>query len=96
MLFLSLALPVLAQESAETPEGAEGGEISVSLAFAGPPGCGSEDALSSRIAWRTSRVHIVPVGASERRLEVTLDATDRSVTATLVLTLPNGRRATRV
>jgi hypothetical protein len=41
-------------------------------------------------------VRIVPDGASERRLEVSLDVAGNSATATLSLTLPNGRRATRV
>ena len=62
----------------------------------GPPGCGSESDLAGRIAWRTNRVRFVPVGASERHLDVTLELAERSATATLELTLPNGRRATRV
>jgi hypothetical protein len=93
---ISPALPVLAQETTEAPAPVDAGEISVSLALTGPPGCGSESDLASRIAWRTSRVRIVPVGASERRLEVALDVAEGSATATLSLTLPNGRRATRV
>lgn len=96
LLLLSLALPVLAQETADAPVPPAEEEITVSLALTGPPGCGSENDLASRIAWRTSRVRIVPVGASERRLEVVLEASGGSATATMSLTLPNGRRATRV
>jgi hypothetical protein len=91
-----LALPVLAQETTE-PGAPPGDElITVSLELTGPSGCGSESDLAARIAWRTSRVRIVPLGASERRLEVVLETAPGSATATLSLTLPNGRRATRV
>ena len=98
MAFLSLSatLPVLAQEPTEDQAPPAELEISVSLSLVGPPGCGSEGDLASRIAWRTSRVRIVPIGASERRLEVTLEVAEGAATATLSLTLPNGRRATRV
>ena len=41
-------------------------------------------------------MRIVPIGDSERRLEVTLEMVGGAATATLSLTLPNGRRATRV
>jgi hypothetical protein len=95
-LSLSLALPVLAQESSDAPTPAAEQEISVSLALTGPPGCGSENDLAARIAWRTNRVRFVKVGASERHLDVTLETAPGSATATLSLALPNGRRATRV
>jgi hypothetical protein len=96
VLSLSATLPVLAQEATSAEEAAAQEEITVSLALQGPPGCGSETDLSSRIAWRTSRVRIVPIGSSERHLDVKLETTERSATATMSLTLPNGRRATRV
>ena len=86
LLTLSLALPVLAQNAADAPAPAApplDEEISVSLALSGPAGCGSERDLASRIAWRTSRVRIVPAGASERRLEVALEVTGGSATATM-------------
>jgi hypothetical protein len=94
-LLLLLALPVLAQEATDATA-SENEAIAVSLALSGPPGCGSERDLAARIAWRTSRVSVVPLGASERRLEVTLETSPSSTTATLTLVLPNGRRATRV
>jgi hypothetical protein len=95
-LSLPATLPVLAQQPEDASPPVSDEEITVSLSVAGPPGCGSDRDLASRIAWRTSRVRIVPEGASERRLEVTLEVSGNSTTATLLLTLPNGRRATRV
>jgi hypothetical protein len=95
-LSLSAALPVLAQEPTDDQAPPAELEITVSLSLVGPPGCGSEKDLASRIAWRTSRVRIVPIGASERRLELLLEVAEGGATATLSLTLPNGRRATRV
>ncbi len=96
VLSLSATLPVLAQEGATAEAPAAQEEITVSLALHGPPRCGSESDLASRITWRTSRVRIVPVGSSERHLDVALETSEGSATATLSLTLPNGRRATRV
>jgi hypothetical protein len=96
LLSLPGALPVLAQQAPSAPPEPAEEEITVSVSFVGPKGCGSERDLVSRIAWRTSRVRIVADGASERRLEVSLDVAGNSATATLSLTLPNGRRATRV
>ena len=96
LLSLSLAVPVLAQQASEAPAPVAQEDIPVSLALSGPPGCGSESDLAGRIAWRTNRVRFVPVGASERHLDVTLELAERAATATLELTLPNGRRATRV
>lgn len=93
---LPAALPVLAQQASDGQPPINDEGITVSLSVVGPPGCGSESDLASRIAWRTSRVRIVPEGASERRLLVSLEASGNSTTATLSLTLPNGRRATRV
>jgi hypothetical protein len=95
-LSLPAALPVLAQQAADATPPVADEEITVSLAVVGPPGCGSDRDLASRISWRTSRVRIVPEGSSERRLEVSLEVAGNSTTATLLLTLPNGRRATRV
>lgn len=96
LVSLPAALPVLAQQAPNVQPEAADEEITVSVSFVGPPGCGSERDLVSRIAWRTSRVRFVPEGASERRLEVSLDIAGNSATATLSLTLPNGRRATRI
>jgi hypothetical protein len=96
LLSLPLTVPVLAQEATAPAASPAEEEITVSLALKSPPGCGSESDLAARIAWRTNRVRIVPVGASERRLEVTLETAPGSATATLSLALPNGRRATRV
>jgi hypothetical protein len=96
VLSLSATLPVLAQEPTSAEEPAAQEEITVSLALRAPPRCGSESDLASRIAWRTSRVRIVPVGSSERHLDVEIETTGSAATATLSLTLPNGRRATRV
>src|SRR5262245_6719198 len=56
VLSLCATLPALAQEATGAEEPGTQEAITVSLALQGPPGCGSESDLSSRIAWRTSRV----------------------------------------
>jgi hypothetical protein len=95
-LFVSSVRPVFAQTAPPAPGPGKPDDVTVSLALAGPPGCGSESELAARVAWRTSRVRFVPVGASERHLDVALETGLGSAVATLTLSLPNGRRATRV